>query len=202
MELKALGDEHYLKSEYLDAISYYTLALNVGYENKYILYLNRGLSYIKLGNNNMALSDTTEAIKLKSDNAKAWGRLGSILTLLKKSNNAKIAYTKAYNLDKTNKIFKNLLEKYDYNSDTDTEDEDYAINKNIKELKEMAINFNKRGSKTEIINSLIKNMMTDNFLTERLNDKDFQNKILNYSKNPFDALKDNEILSMMKNLIK
>ena len=123
-ELKRVGDDFFNKNMFKEAIEKYTLALDFESDDKYKIYLNRCLSFYKLKKYYKALSDAIKATRLKPDNAKTWGRLGSCLGALGRNSQAIYAFKKAYELEPLNENYKiESKKKLDFN-DSDTEDED------------------------------------------------------------------------------
>ena len=130
-QLKNIGDDFFNENMFEQAIEKYTLALHFDSDDKYKIYLNRCLSFYKLKKYNKALSDAIKATRLKPDNAKTWGRLGSCLNILGKKYQAVYAFKKAYELEPSNENYKTESNKeIDFNdSDTEEEDEDNKYKK-------------------------------------------------------------------------
>ena len=130
-QLKNIGDDFFNENMFEQAIEKYTLALDFDSDDKYKIYLNRCLSFYKLKKYNKALSDAIKATRLKPDNAKTWGRLGSCLNILGKKYQAVYAFKKAYELEPSNENYKTESNKeIDFNdSDTEEEDEDNKYKK-------------------------------------------------------------------------
>ena len=123
-QLKSIGDDFFNKNMFEEAIEKYTLALDFDSDDKYKIYLNRCLSFYKLKKYYKALSDAIKATRLKPDNAKTWGRLGSCLGALGRNSQSIYAFKKAYELEPLNENYKiESKKKLDFN-DSDTEDED------------------------------------------------------------------------------
>jgi len=76
LELKELGNEQLLKGHYLDAIGFYSDALEYAPTNAIILS-NRAQAYIKVENYGLAMSDATIAMESDPTYAKAYYRRGS-----------------------------------------------------------------------------------------------------------------------------
>ena len=105
-QLKSIGDEFFYENMFEEAIEKYTLALDFDSDDKYKIYLNRCLSFYKLKKYNKALSDAIKATRLKPDNAKSWGRLGSCLSALGRKSQSIYAFKKAYELEPLNENYK------------------------------------------------------------------------------------------------
>lgn len=191
MELKLLGDELLNNNKLEEAIEQYTLALNNNSdENKYKIYLNRCLANYKLNKYEDALNDAVLATKLNSDNAKAWGRVGSCLLVLNRNKESQIAFQTAYELDKTNEHYKMLSSN---SNDDDTEDE----------LDKLDINslLNNNFTNTAMSN-IFSNILSNEALLNKLSEPEFQKTLVSYQKNPLAALKDEDIMNLMNDLLK
>ena len=128
-QLKSIGDEFFYENMFEEAIEKYTLALDFDSDDKYKIYLNRCLSFYKLKKYNKALSDAIKATRLKPDNAKSWGRLGSCLSALGRKSQSIYAFKKAYELEPLNENYKMEANKEIDLNDSDTEVEDYEDDK-------------------------------------------------------------------------
>jgi len=212
-QLKNKADLLYNEQKYEEAIENYTLALDFESDEKYKIYLNRCLSFYKLKKFDEALTDATKAIRLNPNNAKSWGRLGSCLLAQEKKNQAICAFKKAYELDPSNENYKIESEKEsEYDSDTEDEDSEQEILSLTKKLKSINFKSIPNFKETNILNNdLLNNKMVDNMLNNMLSNEDllkkmadhnFQNKILSYQKNPFEAFKDQEMMSLMGSILK
>ena len=269
-ELKNIGDDFFNKNMFEEAIEKYTLALDFDSDDKYKIYLNRCLSLYKLKKYNKALSDAIKATRLKPDNAKSWGRLGSCLSALGRKSQAIYAFKKAYELEPLNENYKIESNKeIDFN-DSDTEEEDYEDDKeeddkeendkeeydkededknddeeeydkededknddeeeydkeeddkeeNDKEKddkeKDDKDNKEKDAKKEEenvntinympnidsmlnnkMVNNMFNKMLSNEELLKKISEESFQNKMLSYQSNPFEVLKDKEIMTLM-----
>ena len=76
MELKEKGNQQLLKGHYLEAIGFYSDALEYAPTNAIILS-NRAQAYIKVENHGLAMSDATAALESDPKYAKAYYRRGS-----------------------------------------------------------------------------------------------------------------------------
>ena len=166
-ELKNIGDDFFNKNMFEEAIEKYTLALDLDSDDKYKIYLNRCLSFYKLKKYNKALSDAIKATRLKPDNAKSWGRLGSCLSALGRKSQAVYAFKKAYGLEPLNQNYKIESNKEIDLNNSDTEEEydkededkyDKEDEKNKKEEKEKQNTINYMPT----IDSMLNNKMVNN----------------------------------------
>ena len=232
-QLKKIGDDFFNKNMFEEAIDKYTLALDFESDDKYKIYLNRCLSFYKLKKYNKALSDAKEATRLKPDNAKSWGRLGSCLNILGKKSQAVYAFKKAYELEPLNENY-----KIEANKEIDLNDSDIEVSSNevsevssneVSEVSSNEVSEVSSNEDTEVSSneeeeytktdstSLIQNFMpdTDSLLNnpmfnkmlhneeliKKMSDQTFQDKILSYQYNPFEVLKDKEIMSFMTSIL-
>lgn len=178
--------ELYENNKYDELILFYN---NQILDNK--ILLNRCLCFLKLKQYNNAFNDALKAIDINKNYSKSWGYLGASLYGLNKLEDSLIAYNKAYELSKNDiylKMTDDLKKKLIYKKD--------LILK--KKLSKKINNFQIEG----LFNSLYNNIITDPHIIEKLNDKNFQSKILSYHNKPEEALKDDDILNIMNNLIK
>lgn len=193
-ELKDIADNLYKNNSLEEAIGRYSLVLDCEYQDKYKIYLNRCLCYFKLGNYEAALDDAVNATKLNKNNAKSWSRVGSCLLALDKKEDAKKAFLKAAKLEPSNNDYKKMASSIS-NDDSDTEDEDKVDINNLEKINIGNL------LKSDLVNSIFSNMISNENLMNKLNDTNFQNKLLKYQKNPFAALKDKEMINLMDDVI-
>ena len=285
-DLKSVGDDFFNKNMFEEAIDKYTLALDFDSDDKYKIYLNRCLSFYKLKKYNKALSDAIKATKLKQDNAKSWGRLGSCLSILGRKSQAIYAFKKAYELEPLNENYKIESnkeldlndfvteedkdekeedkqectkeedkqectkedesenkkedetedeeeeddeeeddeeedeeeddEEEDEEEDDEEDDEDEDDEQEQKEKQEEeqdeqekeetkfptvpTLNFMPNVD-TLLNNPMFNKMLHNEELIEKMSDQTFQDKILSYQFNPFEVLKDKEIMSFMTSIL-
>jgi tetratricopeptide (TPR) repeat protein len=245
-QLKSIGDNFFNENMFEEAIEKYTLALDFDSDDKYKIYLNRCLSFYKLKKYNKALSDAIKATRLKPDNAKSWGRLGSCLSALGRKSQAIYAFKKAYELEPLNENYKmeankeidlndsdTEVEDYkdeneddedyedeDYEDedyeDEDYEDEDYEDDKEKDDKEDKEKDDKEKHNKEEentntinfipnidsmlnnkMVNNMINKMLSNEELLKKISEQSFQNKMLSYQSNPFEVLKDKEIMTLM-----
>lgn len=165
------------EGKYNESIEVYTLLLETN-EDEISLLANRSAAYIKTKGFNLALKDCIRVTKLKPDWGKAWGRLGASLYGLEKYNDAMTAYVKANELD-PNDIYTNMI--------------DTIKGKTKIETKELNPN--------NIINNMLDSLISNPNIMDKLNNKEFRDKVLSLQSNPFDALKDNDIMDVMKEMM-
>lgn len=105
----------YETNQYNDAIEIFSKLV----ENKdeyYINLCNRAACYIKQGKYREALDDSKEVVRNNPKWAKAWGRLAASLYGLSQYDNALKSYKKALELEPTNTIYKNMIDKLSTNT--------------------------------------------------------------------------------------
>jgi hypothetical protein len=76
------------------------------------------------------------------------------------------------------------------------------INNKNSTLKKMLLKKINNPQLESLFNSLFGTIVTNPLIINKLNDSNFQNKLLNYNNNPEESLKDNEILEVLNSLIK
>ena len=182
-QLKNTGDNFFNEQNYKEANKYYTQAIEFDFEDKYKIYLNRCLSFYKQKKYDEALSDAINATKLKPDNAKSWGRLGSCLNVLGRKSQSICAFKKAYDLEPTNENYKKEVDKDTKSNDSDTEEEDDDKSDEIESLTKTlkSINFTTKPnfslnnlSNIDLLNN--NNNMVDNILNNILSNEELIKK--------------------------
>jgi len=184
---KMAGDNKMIKLQYNSAILNYDICLNIKEDN--LVFLNRCLAYLKIGEYNLALEDAKKSIDLNPYHAKAWSRLGSCYLAKNNRVEAKKAFTKAYLLNPENEDYKKLVVEDDEN--------DLELESIISKVKELTTSENK--FKNKDFESKI--MENKNFL-KVIDDEEFQKKIIGYQNNPFAALKDPQVMNLMMDVLK
>lgn len=163
---------------------YKIISLNDNYKNNCDIYINMSICYLKL----KQYADAKEYILLYINNSninehQSWGILGASLYGLKKIKESLNAYNKAYELKKK-KIYNIMINKINIQLCVD----DRNTLNNI---------FNKNPQ----INNLFNSLITDNKMLDKINDVEFQNKLMELQTNPLNALKDPEIMNIMNSII-
>jgi tetratricopeptide (TPR) repeat protein len=210
--LKKSANDDFNNCKYEEAEQKYTLLLKNENENKNLIYLNRCLTYLKLNRLDEALEDAKDSIKLKSDNAKAWGRLGSCLLAKENKDQAKIAFLKAYELEPNNEEYKKLALD-EIVEEEDDEDMVSIMNKlkNLNFIKNMDKDTFPQEAISEIekilpldgvMGNIFNKMMNNKNLLSLMDDNEFQKKMDSYSSNPLLAMSDPQIMGLMKDILK
>lgn len=186
MELKNQANQYFKDSEYQKAIEIYTQLLEENENNEAILS-NRSASYIKLEQFDLALNDAAKATKLKPDWGKAWGRLGAALYGLGRIDESLVAFSKANELEPC-EIYLTMINQ---------------IKNNLNEFKE---EFLETTTDNILINnvfgSMFDSVISNHKIMEKITNPEFQDKVLSYQNNPMEAMKDDEIISALSEMIK
>jgi stress-induced-phosphoprotein 1 len=187
-KLKEKANEYYVEYKYNESVDIYSQLLEWEPEN-YMVLSNRSAAYIKLEKWNEALNDAVMSTKLKPDWGKAWGRLGAALYGQDKLDEALVAYNKANELEPSN-IYVEM----------------------IKEIKQNMINIknNLFSNDQKVQNPSMENLFSTMFdsvisnpkIMEKLTNPEFQNKVLTMQSNPLQALKDQEVMTIMSEMMK
>ena len=187
-KLKEKANEYYVEYKYNESVDIYSQLLEWEPEN-YMVLSNRSAAYIKLEKWNEALNDAVMSTKLKPDLGKAWGRLGAALYGQDKLDEALVAYNKANELEPSN-IYVEM----------------------IKEIKQNMINIknNLFSNDQKVQNPSMENLFSTMFdsvisnpkIMEKLTNPEFQNKVLTMQSNPLQALKDQEVMTIMSEMMK
>lgn len=184
-------NELYIDKKYDQLIVIYNNDLN--YKN----LLNRCLCYLNLKKYNYAFNDALKLVEYNDSYAKTWGYLGASLYGLNKLEDALVAYNKAYDLtineeNSCNNIYLTMVNDL----------KKKLINNKNSALKKMLSKKINNPQLENLFNSLFGTIVTNPLIINKLNDSNFQNKLLNYHNNPEESLKDNEILEVLNSLIK
>ncbi|XP_067622264.1 small glutamine-rich tetratricopeptide repeat-containing protein beta [Eurosta solidaginis] len=103
------GNRLMKNGKYNEALLQYNKAITFDPKNP-IYYCNRAAAYIRLNNNESAITDCKTALIYNSTYSKAYGRLGIAYSNLKMYLEAQQAYEKAIELDPDNQDYRNNLE--------------------------------------------------------------------------------------------
>ena len=205
-QFKKCGNDYFKNGEYELALDSYNKALKLSPDN-YILYSNISAVHLKLKNSEKALEYSVKCTKLYPKWAKGWSRLGSSLLLDDKKDKALIAFKKSKELDNDNTFVNDMIIKLEEDTEEESEDEP-----NIDILPEENSNFNPNNFNPNNFNpnnfnpnnldpnmlNLFSKMMNNSTISEKMKDQNFQKKILGSKNNPMEAMKDPDIMDMMK----
>lgn len=101
VELKNKGNEEFSAGRYIDAINYFSKAIELDNKN-HVLFSNRSGCYAALQKYKDALDDADKCISLKSDWAKGYVRRGAALHGMRRYDDATAAYEKGLQVDPSN----------------------------------------------------------------------------------------------------
>lgn len=100
-ELKAQGNQAFAAKNYVEAISFFTKAIQIDAQN-HVLFSNRSACYAELHKYKDALEDAEKCIRLKPDWVKGFIRRGAALHGLRQYTEALNAYKSGLELDASN----------------------------------------------------------------------------------------------------
>ena len=190
------ANNYFKQGQYEDAIKIYTTLLEQDGDDCKILS-NRCLSYIKLGDYKLSLTDAISVVRLQPESAKGWGRLGASLYGVNRFEEAITAYSKAYELEP--------LEMY---SEMVQEINTKIIKVKKTVLKNSLLNKMKEGSEpvnnlfSSMFGKMLESVTTNQKLMDKLSNSDFQNKVLSMESTPFSALNDTEVTDVLMEMLK
>lgn len=204
---KELANQHFLDGNYLMAVKTYSELLTSNPLDCSILS-NRSAAYIKMEQYNLALEDAVKVTKLRPDWGKAWGRLGAALYGLNKLSDSLVAYNKANELEPSF-IYTNMITEINNQlnvlpNSLDMDDDLMDQFQNLDMDGNLVEQFKNLGNNSlgNLFNNLCNSVFANPNLLEKLNNQDFQNKVLSLQSNPFEAIKDPEILGIMGEMMK
>lgn len=201
-ELKTRGDNNFKNNDLDIAIMFYSKALLLEENEKTdSVYLNRCLSYFKLGQFEEALGDAIKASTLNPDNAKAWGRVGSCLLALKRIEESNVAFDRAHQLDPLNEEYLKLLNEPKSEVIDEEVKDDNNMDEMMKKLKSMKDNMSELPIES-LMGPLFNKFMNNQKLVSLATDSNFQNKMLQYKSNPLEAMKDPKIMDLVGDVLK
>jgi tetratricopeptide (TPR) repeat protein len=197
-ELKHHADNNFNEKKYDLALKQYSKAISLDFnDDKYKIYMNRCLTLFKLDRFEEALEDAIKATELNPSYSKAWGRLGSCLTALKRKDEAKIAYTRALQLDSDNILFKKILEEKE-----EKEEKDMNIDELMNKMKQTKINDDFDFPIEGLMGNLFKKMRKNEKFLKLAFDEEFQKKLQIYKNNPLAAMNNPDMMDLVKDVIK
>lgn len=190
MDRKEEANNFFKEGNYEQAIKIYSEILDEDPEN-YMVFSNRSATYIKMGKYEEALYDAAQCTKLKPDWGKAWGRLGGALHGQGKYDDALVAYNKANELEPSEVYEKMIIE----------------IKKKFNEMKTKLVNESlpaemKSTQMGDLFTSMFDTVVENPKIMEKLTNPEFQSKVLSMQTNPIEALKDQEVMNIMMEMMK
>ena len=190
MDKKEQANNYFKEGNYYAALDIYNELLDEDVDN-HLLLSNRSATYIKLCNYEKALDDAVRCTKLKPEWDKAWGRLGAALYGTEKYDDALVAYNKANELE-PNEIYQKMIDE---------------IKSRFSDMKSKIVNDTlpediKNSNMGNMFSSMFDTVIENPKIMEKLVNPDFQSKVLSMQSNPFGALKDQEVMSIMIEMMK
>ena len=218
MNVKEQIETYFSEGKYHEVIELCSQILNDDKDNSSIL-LNRIDSYIKINKYDEALIDAIHCTKINPDLVEYWEKLGIILYNQCDYSDALIVYNKANELNPCDEYEKMILEikkKISTNSlSTNSLPNDSLPTNSLpndslptnslptNSLPTNSLPSDKKNFLVEDIFSKMLNTVVDNpKLFEKLSDTTFQSKVLSMQSNPIEALKDQEIIDIMMEMMK
>lgn len=206
---RSLGNKEFKNGNYNKALEYYTNSLQEDASGLHIIYSNMASTFMKLNDNKSALNYIIKSIKANSNWNKSWIKLGEILTKNEKYEKAIDAYTRAMELNENNNS----------DSSSDSMQSDVDIPNRIKQLRELINNtdteseemneecnmdYNITDKKVPNIDTsgMFGKMMNNQKIMEKMQNADFQKKIMANKTNPFIIFQDPELMDVMQEMYK
>lgn len=192
-KLKKRGNDLFIQGKYEKAITYYKKAIKHFKEDAEIYYIISG-TYIKMQEAELALEYAIKSTKVDPNFAKGWHRLGISLLLLDEKEKALIAYKKSYELDPTEDLNKKLMDNLieELNSTEEEDEEEEEVNSGIPN-----INFDK-----EKLGPFYDMLLNSEKIKEKLNDINFQQKLLSNRETPYVLFNDPDMMEIMEEFLK
>ena len=190
---KKLGNKSFNNKNYDKALEYYKQGLELD-DTNFILYSNCSAAYLKLNDIKNALKYSIKCTKLNPEWSKGWNRLGTSLMLNNKNDKALIAYKRALELESDNKHSKEMilkLKKLQNINNIDTESDS-----------EIEIDYNTKQSNNFDMNKLFQNMLSNPKMFNKIQNPEFQKKILLNKNNPLGMMNDPEMIELMQEFMK
>ena len=190
MDKKEQANNYFKEGKYTEAIDLYSEILNEDEDNHLVLS-NRSATYIKMGNYDEALVDAARCTKLKPEWGKSWGRLGAALHGQCNYDDALVAYTKANELEPC-EVYEKMIKE---------------IKERFNELKKKIVNESlpkelKNSQMGDMFSTMFDTVVDNPKIMEKLIDPTFQSKVLSMQTNPIEALKDQEVMDIMMEMMK
>lgn len=107
-KLKIEGNELMKTEHFFEALEKYSRAIEINPRNS-VYFCNRAAAYFKLGDHDGAVADCMAALVLQPNYGKAHGRLGLALTALGRHSDARVAFSRALQLEPDNESYKENL---------------------------------------------------------------------------------------------
>jgi tetratricopeptide (TPR) repeat protein len=198
MEKKYQANQYFKNGNYQKSINIYSEILELDKDNHEILS-NRSAAYIKIKKYDLALNDIIKTIKFKPCCGKAWGRLGATLYGQNKIEKALVAYNKANELESMD-IYSQMINQI--NEQLNNTNNTNNTNNNLLDDSQVDDFQFDDSQKDNLFNNLLNSVISNPEIMEKLTNLEFQKKVLSLQNNQMEALKDEEILNIMNELMK
>ena len=109
-EYKNLGNDAFKNKQFKEAADFFTKAIEIN-PNDHVFYSNRSGAFASLEQYDKALEDANKCVTLKGDWGKGYQRKGLSEFYLKQYDNAISTYKKGLELDPSNQLLKEGLER-------------------------------------------------------------------------------------------
>jgi stress-induced-phosphoprotein 1 len=190
MDKKEQANNFFKEGKYDEAIVLYSEILDEDEDNHLVLS-NRSATYIKMGKYDEALVDAARCTKLKPEWGKSWGRLGAALHGQCNYDDALVAYNKANELEPC-EVYEKMI---------------VSIKERFSELKKKLVNESlpkelKNSQMGDMFSTMFDTVVDNPKIMEKLIDPAFQSKVMSMQTNPIDALKDQEVMDIMMEMMK
>ena len=190
MDTKEQANNYFKEGKYDEAIVLYSKILDEDEDNHLVLS-NRSATYIKMGKYDEAIVDAARCTKLKPEWGKSWGRLGAALHGQCNYDDALVAYNKANELEPSEVYEKMIVEIKERFNELKTK----LMNESLpKELKNYQMG--------DMFSTMFDTVLENPNIIEKLTNPAFQSKVLSMQTNPIEALKDQEVMDMMMEMMK
>ena len=204
--IKNKGNELFKNKDYQGALEKYKEALELVDDNdkkKSILHSNISATYCKEETYELALEHAVMSTRLNADWYKAWYRLSYVLFKLDKIDQAQKSIEKTIECCKV----ENINEKYIFDlkdlifqSKEINKNDDYkVIDENMKKSTQNFPDMNNMGDN---FMPLMSQMMNNTKIKEKLDNKDFRDKMMKNQTNPLAMLADPDMKDIMTEMMK
>jgi len=197
LNYKDIAKNYIINKQYDKAEEIYNNILINNNINKDDILINKTLILLKLKKYKECIDICSIILKNDTKNSIVWGRLGGALYGLEKYKESKCAYNKAYSLNNL-EIYTIMINKIDNKLNDNINN--ILDNNNINNILDNN-NINNILDNNNV-NNILDSIMNNDNLLNKLNDKKFQDKILQYQYNPFQMLKDNDMMGLMDDIVK
>jgi len=195
------GNQNYVDENYNECLKNYQLSIDNKEDDIYLTFRNLTHAHLKLDDLDSALVNIKLGVKDNNEDSASWLLLANILELQDKSEEAAVAINQANSLQLDN-------------SDTESEPDEELKVGNTDQLNILpevklpgGVNLPEGMSVPEGLtmpsqDEMMNTFMNNDMLKSKLNDENFQKKIMENKNNPFNILQDPEMMSVMSEMAK